>query len=160
MSTREAHEQRPGRARTTRKRHAKRPRSLETELALATDGGLYVNAAGVQEERMQDRARFQGYALTEEEVERLGPRGVLLLALGDCAAEYGGRVAIASDGLVYVERVPGPQARVFFRGFAMTEQERELAVEEIHRMAFNVTAGVQLTLRERRKRKPRERRTA
>lgn len=33
----------------------------------------------------------------------------------------------------------------------MNEEEVPLAVEEIHRMALNVTAGVQLTLRERRK---------
>jgi hypothetical protein len=40
-----------------------------------------------------------------------------------------------------------------FRGFAMTSEEQAIAMEEIHRLAFNVTIAVQQIMRERIKRR-------
>jgi hypothetical protein len=76
---------------------------------------------------------------------------------GEVTEELPTELALGSDGRLYVNAEGVDPAKMegrkMFRGFAMTREEVTLAVEEIHRMAFNVTAGVQLTLAERRKRK-------
>jgi hypothetical protein len=77
-------------------------------------------------------------------------------------------LCLGSDGLIYVnaegvnpEMLKG---RKLFHGFAMTPEEASVAVEELHRLAFNVTIAVQQVLRERRarrlKRKARAKRKA
>ncbi|MDI1480412.1 hypothetical protein [Polyangium sp. y55x31] len=43
------------------------PAELPTELALGSDGRLYVNAEGVDPEKLQGRKMFVGFAMTEEE---------------------------------------------------------------------------------------------
>ena len=40
---------------------------LPTELALGSDGRLYVNAEGVDPEKIKGRTRFVGFAMTDEE---------------------------------------------------------------------------------------------
>jgi hypothetical protein len=148
VNTRERHERRPVRRRDRQQYTGGR---IPTELALGSDGRLYVNAEGVDAQRMMGREMFVGHALTSGELRHLGPHGLLLIAL----QRSGGRVALASDGRVYIEDATAAphkhRHRALFRGFAMNEEEMPLAVEEIHRMAFNVTVGVQLALRERRK---------
>ncbi|MDC3959898.1 hypothetical protein [Polyangium jinanense] len=56
-------------------------------------------------------------------------------------------LALGSDGLIYVNAEGIDPARYagrkMFTGFAMTPEEAERAVEEIHRLAFNVTVSVQ-----------------
>ncbi|MDI3290184.1 hypothetical protein [Polyangium sp. 15x6] len=56
-------------------------------------------------------------------------------------------LALGSDGLIYVNAEGVDPARYagrkMFTGFAMTPEEAERAVEEIHRLAFNVTVSVQ-----------------
>lgn len=79
---------------------------------------------------------------------------------GEVTEELPTELALGSDGRLYVNAEGVDPAKMegrkMFHGFAMTREEVTLAVEEIHRMAFNVTAGVQLTLAERRKRKRRK----
>jgi hypothetical protein len=64
-------------------------------------------------------------------------------------------LALGSDGRIYVNAEGvDPQklgGRKMFQGFAMTPEEAELAVEEIHKLAFNVTVGVQRAMKERKK---------
>lgn len=43
------------------------PAELQTELALGSDGRLYVNAEGVDPEKIKGRKMFVGFAMTEEE---------------------------------------------------------------------------------------------
>ncbi|MDI1477615.1 hypothetical protein [Polyangium sp. y55x31] len=56
-------------------------------------------------------------------------------------------LALGSDGLLYVNAEGIDPARYagrkMFTGFAMTPEEADRAVEEIHRLAFNVTVSVQ-----------------
>ncbi|TKD02407.1 hypothetical protein [Polyangium fumosum] len=56
-------------------------------------------------------------------------------------------LALGSDGLIYVNAEGIDPARYagrkMFTGFAMTPSEAERAVEEIHRLAFNVTVSAQ-----------------
>jgi hypothetical protein len=70
---------------------------LPTEMCLGSDGVIYVNAVGIDPEKIRDRKRFHGYALTNEEME--------------------------------------------------------VAVDEIHRLAFNVTVSMQEEIRQRQLRK-------
>jgi hypothetical protein len=120
---------------------------LATELAIASDGRIYINADGIDPGRLARRDLFVGYALTEAEVQKIGVRGLLLFGLLM-------RIAIASDGQVYVdygEHEPLFSAdRDVFRGFAMTAEEADIAVDAIHGQAMNVTVGVQLGMKARR----------
>jgi hypothetical protein len=66
-------------------------------------------------------------------------------------------LCIGSDGIIYInaegidpDKIRG---RPMFHGFALTEEEMEVAVAEIHRLAFNVTVAVQEEMRQRRSRK-------
>ena len=56
-------------------------------------------------------------------------------------------LALGSDGVIYVNAEGIDPARYagrkMFQGFAMTPEEAERAVLEIHRLAFNVTVSVQ-----------------
>ncbi len=56
-------------------------------------------------------------------------------------------LALGSDGLIYVNAEGIDPARFagrkMFQGFAMTPEEAERAILEIHRLAFNVTVNVQ-----------------
>ncbi|MDI1430165.1 hypothetical protein [Polyangium sorediatum] len=49
------------------KQEGEAPEELPTELALGSDGRLYVNAEGVDPEKIKGRTRFVGFAMTEEE---------------------------------------------------------------------------------------------
>jgi hypothetical protein len=64
-------------------------------------------------------------------------------------------LALGSDGLIYVNAEGMDPARYagrkMFQGFAMTSEEAERAVMEIHRLAFNVTVSVQAGARRPRK---------
>jgi len=73
---------------------------LPTELCLGSDGVIYVNAAGIDPEKIRDRKMFHGYAMTTEEME--------------------------------------------------------VAVDEIHRLAFNVTVSMQEEMRQRGLRRERQ----
>ncbi|MDI1450609.1 hypothetical protein [Polyangium sp. 6x1] len=57
-------------------------------------------------------------------------------------------LALGSDGLIYVNAEGIDPARYagrkMFTGFAMTPAEAERAVEEMHRLAFNVTVSAQV----------------
>jgi len=82
------------------------------------------------------------------------------LGHGDEGAELPTELCIGSDGVIYVnaegidpERI---KDRKMFHGFAMTEQEMEVAVDEIHRLAFNVTVSVQEEMRKRRLRRKKQ----
>jgi hypothetical protein len=126
---------------------AETPR-LATELAFASDGCIYVNAEGIDPRRCVGRDMFVGYAMTPAEVRVIGGvRGLLLLGLFM-------RIAPASDGQVYVDYGAYPpifaRDRDVSRGLAMTDEEAEIAVDAIHRQAFNVTVEVQIGKRERR----------
>src|SRR5690349_15208722 len=75
----------------------------------------------------------------------------------DESSELPTELCIGSDGVIYVnaegidpERIKG---RKMFHGFAMTEQEMKVAVDEMHRLAFNVTVSVQEAMRKRRLRR-------
>jgi hypothetical protein len=130
---------------------------IPTELAFGFDDKIYVNTQDVPAENYADRILFDGYALTSGELRALGRHGLLAYVLR-------GVVAKGSDGLVYVEAKllerGTLQGRARFKGFAMTAEETTVAWEEIHRTAFNVTAGVQMTLRKRRRRHASRRRTS
>jgi len=72
----------------------------------------------------------------------------------DEGAELPTELCVGSDGVIYVnaegidpEKLKG---RKMFHGFAMTVEEMAVAVEEIHRLAFNVTVSVQEEMRQRR----------
>ncbi|TKC95803.1 hypothetical protein [Polyangium fumosum] len=49
------------------KQEGEAPEELPTELALGSDGRLYVNAEGVDPEKIKGRTRFVGFAMTDEE---------------------------------------------------------------------------------------------
>ncbi|UQA61838.1 hypothetical protein [Polyangium aurulentum] len=68
---------------------------------------------------------------------------------------------LGSDGCIYVnvegtdpEKIEG---RKMFHGYAMTREETEVAMDEIHRLAFNVTVAVQDAMRRQRARKRKRR---
>jgi hypothetical protein len=65
----------------------------------------------------------------------------------DAPPELVTELALGSDGLIYVNAEGMDPARYagrkMFQGFAMTSEEAERAVMEIHRLAFNVTVSVQ-----------------
>jgi hypothetical protein len=69
-------------------------------------------------------------------------------------------LCLGSDGRIYVSVEHAPPemlaGRKMFHGFAMTAEEAGLAVEEFHRMAFNVTVAVQDRLRERKRKAARK----
>ncbi|MRG98294.1 hypothetical protein [Polyangium spumosum] len=54
----------------TTKEDEENPAELFAELALGSDGLLYVTAEHLTEEERQGRDRFEGYALTPEETQR------------------------------------------------------------------------------------------
>lgn len=113
---------------------------MPTEMAFAIDGRIYVIAD--EDAVPSGGSVFFGYALTPDERNGMGPRGLLLTGL------MGIVFAIGTDGEIYLDaRDAGPEAllgRMTFRGFALTEEEAEIAWGEIHRMAFNVPAGIRL----------------
>ena len=79
---------------------------------------------------------FTGYALTADERKHYGTGGLLRWACLHL-------LALGSDGGVYVEEgAMDPQGRKEFRGYALTPEEAQRVVREIHRMAFNVTIAV------------------
>jgi len=68
-------------------------------------------------------------------------------------------LCLGTDGILYVnaegvdpEKIQG---RKMFHGYAMTPEERTIAVVEIHRLAFNITVSVQGEIRQRLLRKSR-----
>lgn len=67
-------------------------------------------------------------------------------------------LALGSDGVIYVNAEGVDPARYagrkMFQGFAMTPEEAEIAVMEIHRLAFNVTVSAQAGARKAKKGKP------
>jgi hypothetical protein len=75
----------------------------------------------------------------------------------DAGGELPTELALGSDGRIYVNAEGVDPAKLegrkMFQGFAMTHEEAELAVVEIHKVAFNVTVGVQQALKEKRKTK-------
>lgn len=68
-------------------------------------------------------------------------------------------LCLGTDGMIYVNAEgidPAKiQGRKMFHGYAMTPEERTIAVGEIHRLAFNVTVSVQEEIRQRLLRKSR-----
>jgi len=104
-----------------------------------------MRSKNVREERMQT-GKKKGTAskrrrTEEEEVSR---------RLFD---EIPTELALGSDGRIYVnaegvapEKLAG---RKIWRGFALTDEEAAVAREEIHRVAFNVTIGVQTEMHRR-----------
>ena len=104
--------------------------TMETELALASDGTIYVH---FEEAPPTGRRVFTGYALTADERAQHGTLGLLRWA----CLQF---LALGSDGCVYVEEgALDPEGRKEFRGYALTAKEAERVVREIHRTAFNVT---------------------
>ncbi len=58
---------RAGREPVAKQQEEEAPAELPTELALGSDGRLYVNAEGVDPEVIKGRKMFVGFAMTEEE---------------------------------------------------------------------------------------------
>ena len=117
-----------------RRRYAIQPDPrMPTELALASDGTIYVTLEGRLLRNYAGRAIFTGYALRRAEVARIGVRRLLMWALF-------ARLAVGSDGRVYVDEhhLPEARGRKIFRGFATTAPQAARFVAELHRMAFNV----------------------
>ncbi|MDI1442411.1 hypothetical protein [Polyangium sp. 6x1] len=103
---------------------------METELAFASDGTMYVR---FEDAPPAGRHVFVGYALTSEERKQYGIGGLLLWA---CLQ----RLALGSDGYVYVEEgAIDPEGRKEFSGYALTDKEAARIVQELHRTAFNLT---------------------
>ena len=97
----------------------------------------------------RNRKPFVGYALRPEEVSRYGVRGLLAQAMQHT-------LALGSDGRVYVEEGAIERAeRRCFRGYATTPEEAEEIVDELHRMAFNATAGLRSAMAARLSKRPR-----
>lgn len=123
---------------------AEKPYEMSTELVISVEGRFFINTEGVDPAKYSRRALFHGFALTEEEERNVRQDLDKLL-----------RTARGCDGILYasVEGISPEEivGRAMFHGFAMTDEENALAWEELYSMALNVTAGVQLTLRERRK---------
>ncbi|MDI3287418.1 hypothetical protein [Polyangium sp. 15x6] len=108
------------------------PPTLETELVLASDGGIYVQ---FEEEPPLGRRLFTGYTLTADECAQHGTKGLLRWACLQL-------LALGSDGCVYVqEGVIDPRGSKEFRGYALTSEQAERVVQEIHRTAFNATTA-------------------
>ena len=75
--------------------------------------------------------------------------------------ELSTELCLGSDGIIYVnaegvapEKIQG---RKMFHGYAMTPEEQEIAVGEMHRLAFNITVSVQDEIRRRSIRRRRSR---
>ncbi|TKC97984.1 hypothetical protein [Polyangium fumosum] len=109
---------------------------METELAFASDGTIYVH---FEDEPPAGRRVFIGYALTAEERAQHGTPGLLRWACLQL-------LALGSDGSIYVEEgALDPEGRKEFRGYALTPKEVERVFREFHRMAFNVTIAARAT---------------
>jgi hypothetical protein len=115
-----------------------------TELAVGSDGAVYVTARGRDSRRFAGRPVFVGYALHRTEVAELGARGVHAWAAI-------GRLAWGSDGRVYVHEgeLAGTRGRKVFRGFAATELEAAAIVATLHCMAASIVVDARRLLRER-----------
>jgi hypothetical protein len=119
------------------------PEELPTELAVGHDGTLYV--ALDPSKSLPGREVFEGWQMSH--AEAIAAAGHLPLV------ELTGFV-LASDGKIYgsAERVPAErrEGRAIFRGYAMTAEEREIGLDELHRTAFNLTVAIQHELEQRR----------
>jgi hypothetical protein len=106
---------------------------MPTELAIGSDGVLYITVAGRTPEQFVGRPMFVGRALHRSELLELGVRGVLVWAAL-------GRLALGSDGRVYIheDEINEARGRKVFRGFAATPAQRARIVEGLHRLIFNV----------------------
>jgi hypothetical protein len=106
---------------------------LPTEIALASDGILYVSTTGRDPEPIAGRKLFVGYALTKAELVSLGATRILAWAVL-------GRLAIASDGRVYVDanELSETRGRKVFQGFAVTKDERDRLIDSLHHMAPSI----------------------
>jgi hypothetical protein len=116
---------------------------LPTEFALGHDGTIYwAPDPGVE---LPGRTIFEGWEMGWPEA---------LQAAGHLPVVELTGFAVGSDGKAYGDaaRVPVDQrdGRAVFRGYALTDDEREIALGEFHRVAFNVTIAVQEALKQRR----------
>ena len=103
---------------------------METELAFASDGTIYVH---FEDAPPAGRRVFAGYALNAEERKQYGTGGLLRWACLQL-------LALGSDGRVYVEDgVIDTEGRKEFRGYALTDEEAACFFQELHRTAFNMT---------------------
>ncbi|UQA58573.1 hypothetical protein [Polyangium aurulentum] len=116
---------------------------LSTELAIGHNGTVYMAIDPSQ--RLPDRDVFEGWEMSH--AEAIAAAGHLRLV------EMTGFV-LASDGKIYgsAERVPVEkrEGRATFRGYAMTAEEREIGLDELHRTAFNLTVAIQHEIQQRR----------
>jgi hypothetical protein len=119
------------------------PEELPTEVAVGHDGTVYVALDSSQS--LPGREIFEGWEMSH--AEAMAAAGHLPLV------ELTGFV-LASDGNIYgsAERVPAErrEGRAIFRGYAMTTEEREIGLDELHRTAFNLTVAIQHELQQRR----------
>jgi hypothetical protein len=116
---------------------------LATEFVLCPNGTIFwASAAGVE---VPDRAIFEGWEMSWPEALQAAGQLPLVGLTG---------FGVGSDGSVYgnAERVAPDlrEGRATFRGYALTDDEREIALGEFHRVAFNVTIAVHEELRQRR----------
>jgi hypothetical protein len=117
---------------------------VRTELALASDGTIYITVHGREPSRIAGRRMFVGYALRRAEVAALGARGLLVRAAQ-------GRLALGSDGRVYVhqDEIDGTRGRKRFQGYAATEMQAACIVSTLHSMASGIVFDAGSLQRER-----------
>ncbi len=106
---------------------------MPTEFTLAADGTLFVSVAELSPGKTQGRARFLGWALAPSEVAEL--RSKPLASLSGVVLGCDGRIYGNTDHVVPAQR----DRRQTFEGVALTKDERSAAVEELTRLAFNIT---------------------
>ena len=110
--------------------------TMPTEFVIASDGVVFVNTADLAPRRTEGRAQFLGWALEPNEVSALRSKPL---------AELSG-VVLGCDGRVYgnTEHVAPAdrEQRLMFEGVALTADERGIAVEELVRLAFNITTCI------------------
>jgi hypothetical protein len=116
---------------------------LPTEFAFGHDGTIYwAPDPGVE---LPGRAIFEGWEMSWPEALQAAGHLPLVELTG---------FAVGSDGKAYgsAERVPIDQreGRATFRGYALTDEEKEIALDELHTIAPNVMIGVLEELKQRR----------
>ncbi|HVJ91847.1 MAG TPA: hypothetical protein VM580_18735 [Labilithrix sp.] len=110
--------------------------TMATEFVIASDGVVFVNTAELAPGKTEGRGRFRGWVLEPNEVAALRSKAL---------AELSG-VVLGCDGRIYGDEEHVAPAhreqRLMFEGVALTADERDVAVEELVRLAFNITTCI------------------
>lgn len=121
-------------------------RSVVTELAIGSDGTIYLNAEGYDRREFVGRQPFLGFALTRHEVKRMGPRGIHIWAATSMTM-----IAWGSDGRVYVDddALAYTSGRKRFHGFALSAFEVACLLCTLHMAANGIVIDAFDMMRER-----------